>query len=236
MNSGIILNALICLIIFISTFATSFFIFKKYCSNKIDCFLAGFWLFVSLTWLAVFIDLILYLYGRIDLNQIVNQYFVQTFIFAQLTLGIYYGVYRVTKKDKFSLFLFFIFIISSAVALYFMYLPEGLLFREGTYFSVEYIINPITWNIFQVMAGLGLLSLFIDLSRFLIVWAKEKRLVEIKYVLSSLAIFIYGIVGYFDDMGYDATWVMVLLRLFMVMSALIAYIAFSKKEEFSDIV
>jgi uncharacterized membrane protein YfcA len=116
-----------------------------------------------------------------------------------------------------------------------MYQPGGLIFREGTYFSVEYIVNPVTWNIFQVMAGIGLFCLFFDLSRFLIIWIREKKVSEIKYILSSLAIFIYGIVGYFDNMGYDATWVMVLFRLFMVLSALIAYLAFSKNEEFEEL-
>jgi len=236
MNSGIILNAFICFIIFITTISVSFYIYRRKKENRVDLFLSFFWFFVSLTWLFVFFDLILYLNSRIDLGQMVNQFGVQTFVFAQLTFGVYYGIYRVTKKQNISFVIFLLFIFSSIVALYYMYQPGGLIFRESTNFSVEYIVNQKTWNIFQVMAGVGLFTLFFDLARFLFVWLKKKKIIEIKYILSSLSIFIYGIIGYFDDMGYDATWVMVLLRIFMVLSALVAYIAFSKREEFKGIV
>jgi ABC-type transport system involved in multi-copper enzyme maturation permease subunit len=231
MKTGIILNILICSIISISTLFTATYIFSKNRQNKVDLAFAAFWFFVSLTWAGVALSLLYYVRGSIVSDLLVNQYIVQTLIFAQLVAGSYYGFFRVLNSKEMASTISLIFFIFSVIALYYIYQPGGLVHRESTYFSDEFDLNPVSWYLFQVMADLAISCVAIDLLRSLYLWIKTKQVKEMKYILAGLAVLSYGVLGYFDNQGYIATWLMVMLRLIMIFSALLAYLAYSRKEE-----
>ena len=231
MKTGIILNILICSIISLSTLLTAKYIITEHRQKKVDIAFAIFWFSVSLTWAAVALSLYYYVRGSIEKDLLVNQYIVQTFVYTQIVAGGYYGFYRVFKSDRIAAAVSVVYIILSLVALYYMYRIGGLTHRESTYFSDEFDVNLVSWSLFQAMASLAIFSVVFDLIRSLVVWLKTKQVKEVKYILAGLAIFSYGVLGYFDDQGYIATWLMVMLRLVMIFSALSAYLAYSRKEE-----
>lgn len=233
MRTGMLLNAIICLLLFAFSFYVAYAIQKRKAKSKADFSFAGFWLFASLTWLTVAVDLLFYWLGVSDVNFWLNQYGVQTFVFAQIVVCSYYASFRLFKKENIAKFFLLAYFLLSAFALYFMYVPGGLTFKESSFFSVEYNINPITWNIFQVLALTGILFLVVDLSKILFFGLFKNKPLDKKHFFAGFSIIIYGVAGYFDNQGFSAAWTMVLARLIMIAASLLAYLAYSKEWEVS---
>lgn len=230
MQTGLILNALICFIISATSFWVFLYILQYKKTDLSDKYFAFFWFFVSLTWLLVGIDLILFEKNLQLYDLTLNRNFVQPLIFIHLSIGSAYAFSRIWPKKILILSIFAVYLAISVYGLFFLFQPEGFKFASSTYFSVEYYINPKTWNIFQVAIVFGLLALIFDLVKFIFNWVKNKTNLSFKNFLAGLSLLIYAIVGYFDNQGNTATWIMVFFRLSIILTALIAYLAYSKKE------
>lgn len=224
------LNSLICLMIFIFALWTSLYIFKNERGCWADMSIAGFWLMVGATFLFTGTSLIIFKNGFKELDIAVNQYLVQTSIFAQITVGSYYAVYRITKNKKLSFLVFSIFVLSAIVGLFFDYQPGSLVLVSNTYYSAEYKINLIAWQIFVTMFAVAMFCVAVDMFRNLVYLIKKNNLFEQKYFLVDLAILFYGIVGFFDQLGSSATWVSVSMRSAIVFCVGIVFIAYSHRE------
>ena len=230
METGMYLNSLICLIIFLFALWTSLYIYRKERDSWADLSIAGFWLMVGTTFLFVGISLIFFKNGLAAADLFINQYFIQTTIFAQITIGVYYAIYRVTKNKKLSLAVFLIFVLSAIVGLFFDYRPGSLVLVSNTYCSTEYKINPVAWQIFQTMFAIAMFCVAIDMIKNLIYRIKKSNLFELRYFLTDLAILSYGTVGFFDQLGFSAAWISVSMRALIVFCIGIVFIAYSHQE------
>ena len=234
MTTGILLDSIICFTIFLVSFYTSFSIFKNTKEDKKnlakwqDFSYAGIWFSASLIWLFMSASLILFGQGLRTADLFLNQYFIQTAIFAEFILGGFYGFYRVFKRKMIAFIMSFSFIVPALVALFFVYQKGGLVFNASSYFSVEYLVNPISWQIFGFLIILTTVCLLYDVLKFLIIWLKQKKFRESKYFFASSAVLLYGLIGFFDEKGAITSWRMVFFRLFIIFAALIAYLAYSK--------
>jgi hypothetical protein len=230
MKTGLYLNALICFIIFSFSLYTFFYIIRRYKDNTVDRSIAFFWFFVGITWLFVAIDLLIFNIVNINYDFYINQYGVQTAVFLQITAGSYFALFRGTRNKYLSWATVIIFFILSCVGLYFTYQKGGIWFYKSSSFSVEYTFDRHSVMIFQILFGIAMLSMAFDFLRNLYFWLKDSNLFEQKYFLACLSILIYGMVGYFDQIGIFANWVGVLFRLAIVFCVHITYLAYSDKE------
>lgn len=232
MQTGLWLNALICFIIT----GISIWTFKAVLKNRKkdkdeDTIFAFFLLFVGITWLFVGLGLLFFKSGSVISDLFINKYAVQPLIFIHLSLGIAYACTRIFKKRWLTVLVFLISLGVSAYALSFIMAEGGLLFKSSTFFSVEYHINSISWKIFQPLISFGLLLLIYDIFRLFLNKCRNFKTPDCKYLSISSAMLMYAVVGYFDNQGVDATWIMVLFRLVIIMSIILAYTSFSQQNE-----
>jgi len=230
MQTGLLLNSLICFIISGISFWVFYTIIKSEGLKQEDKYFSFFWLFVSLTWFFVAMGLVFFERNKTGYDLLINKYAVQPLIFLHLSLGVTYAFSRFCKAKICNLAILCLALLASAYALYIIFQPAGFHLVEYTYFSVEYYINPSSWGLFQVIITLGLSVLVLDILRSIWKNLKTKKIIQNKYFLASLSIFVYAIIGYFDNQGYNATWIMVFFRLMIILSALLAFLAFNSKK------
>lgn len=233
MQTGLLLNGLICLIVAVVAFWVSKIILNKEKKEFVDFLLFGFWLSVGLTWLLVGVGLFLYENGYPSYDFILNRYGVQAFIFIQLSFGVAYALYRAYQKRLVGIVSLVGCLVFSGIGYYFLTLPGGFLLGEGTYFSVEYWINSVSWNFFQFILGTGVTFLAYDIFKYLFRKIKDRG-VQPRYFLVSISILVYSIIGYFDNQGINATWIMVLFRSIIVLSILLTYLAYTQEDSLED--
>jgi hypothetical protein len=230
MQTGMYLNSLICFLIFIFSFNTALFIYRRNKENYVDISYAAFWLFVSLTWLFVSFALLAHKSGFVHLDVLINQYAIQTLVFVQITAGIYYVIYRATNNNVIALIVLAIFIVLSGLGLSFNYRPGSLYLTLSTYCSTEYRIDETAKFFFQMEFIIVMLGMAIDFLKNLFFWYRQSGQFEQKYFFASLAALVYGMIGYFDNLGFSASWVTVFFRLAIIFCAHIAYLGYSEQE------
>ncbi len=230
METGMYLNALICSLIFIFSANTSLFIYKHNKNNYTDVSYAVFWFFVSLTWSLVAIALLAYKSGFTRLDILMNQYGIQTLVYIQITVGIYYVFHRLTGSKIIALAMLMLFIVLSLIGLSFDYRPGSLYLTAHTYCSTEYHIDDTAAIFFQIEFVIVMLGMAIDFLKNLFFWYRHSNQFEQKYFFASLAALVYGMAGYFDDMGYSANWITVFFRLAIIFCAHVAYLGYSEQE------
>lgn len=228
MQTGLLLNGLICLIVAGLAFWVSKLVLKKKKKDLVDLLLVGFWSAVGSTWLLVGVGLFLYERGYTSYDLALNRFGVQALIFIQLSFGVAYALYRAYQKWSVGVVSLVGCLLFSGMGYYFLLLPGGFLFSDDTYFSVEYWINPVSWNFFQFILGAGVIFLAYDVLKYLFRKIRG-RLVQPRYFLISLSILVYSIIGYFDNQGFTATWIMVLFRSIIILSILLTYLAYTQE-------
>ncbi len=230
MRTGMYLNAIICFLIFGFSLYTFFYIIRRYKDDFVDKSVAYFWFFVGMTWLLVAIDLLIFSLVNIKYDFYINQYGIETAVFLQITAGSYFALFRGTRNKYIAWTTVIIFSMLSAVGLYFAYQPGGIWLYKSTSFSIEYTFNKYSQIIFQIMFGVAMLSIAFDFFRNLYYWFTNNGLFEQKYFLICLSILIYGMVGYFDEIGIFASWLGVFFRVAIVFCVLMTYLAHSDNE------
>lgn len=231
MRVGMYFNSIICLLIFGFSLYTAYYIYKNNKQNLADVSFAGFWFFEGLTWLLVAISLVLYKNSFFYYDILLNQFGVQTVIFLQMVAGIYFVISRVTRNKVIPCLAFIFAALLSVYALYFSYQPGSVYATQSTYISVEYKINDIVWQTFQVIFVIVMIGLAIDFIRNTFYWFTNNKLFEQRYFFACLSVLIYGMIGYFDQSGVSASWLQVLFRSAIILCANIAYLAYSEQEE-----
>lgn len=230
METGLIFNSFLCIIIAIISFWIANLIKQKPNKTLTDILLLGFWLSVGFTWFLVSLGIVLFQLGFPQYDLILNLYGVQALIYIQLSFGVAYALYRAWSQRIFGLFVLIACLTLSSIGYYFLIQPEGFLFHDNTYFSVEYTINHISWTIFEYVLGFGLLFLIYDIFKNLFIKIQGKKDC-CPYFLTSLSLLLYAVVGYFDNQGLNATWVMVLFRSIIILSILLTYLAYTQEKQ-----
>jgi hypothetical protein len=230
MQIGLFFNSLICFFVVGFTFFTAWYIYQNNKNNLVDAAYAGFWLFCGCTWLFVGMALVFFSLGFKQVDILINQYFVQTVIYAQIICGSYYVTFRLFRNQRFAKNIFLLFLILSAISLSFTFQKGGVVLSQSSYYSTEYKINQISWLMFQAMFALIILGILFDNIRNLYYRWQRKELFEIKYFLANSAGIVYGIVGYVDQQGDTTAGVIVVLRMLIIFCAQTAYFAYNNKE------
>jgi len=233
MQTGLLFNGLICLIVAGVSFWISRIILKERVKTFAEFMVLGFWLSVGLTWLLVGAGLFLYEGGYPFYDKIMNRYGVQALIYLQLSFGVAYAVYRAYSKWLVGMVVLLACLAFSAVGYSFLILPGGFLFGSDSYFSVEYLLNPVSWKFFQIILGIGVIFLIYDILRNLITRLKKKHFRSV-YFYTSLSILVYAVIGFFDNQGFNATWIMVLFRSIIVLSVLLTYLTYSRDKTLEE--
>ena len=230
MQTGLFFNSLICLITAGFTFFTAWYVYRNNKNNLVDVSCSGFWLFAGITWFFVGISLVIFHLGFAGWDVFINQYIIQTVIYAQIVAGTYYVAFRVLKNHRLAKKVFWLFCVLAIIGLGFTYQKGGVLLGQISYYSTEYKINQIAWQIFQVMVAVALFGILYDSGRNLYYRFWRKELFEIKYFLVNLSVIVYGVIGYFDQQGYTAAWTVIVMRMIIIFCAQTAYLAYSNKE------
>jgi len=230
MHFGMYLNAFVCLLIFVFATYTAVFIYRKNKNSLVDVSFAAFWLLMGVTWLFVAIDLLIFQFGHFIYNNFINLWGVQVFIFLQITAGSYGIIYRTTKNKYLGWSAVIIFLLLSFVGLYFAVSAGGVTIKQSTFISVEYKVNDEALLIFYTMFAVVILFVLFDFIRNAYYWWKRIDKFEQKYFFLYLSILIYGLVGFFDQVGFFANWLGVLFRLAIILCVLITYLAYSDQE------
>ncbi len=229
MQTGMFLNSMICCFIFIFSYLTSLTIWRHR-KNQADNALAIFWFWVSSTWLLVAISLLLYKYGYYGYDIFVNQYPLQITIHLQVIAGIFYVINRATNNKIVAWSSVVIFSLISIISLAYNFLPGSVIYQGSSFFSVEYSLNQITWNLFQAMFACIIVGLIFDILRNCYFWFRKKELYQSKYLIVNLASLAYATIGYFDQQGDLYVWVSLLLRSAIIFTAGVAYLAYNEQE------
>jgi hypothetical protein len=230
MQTGIYLNALICFLIFNFSLFTASYIYKNNKNNQVDVSYAIFWFFTSLSWLFFAVSLLIFKAGYVNFSMEINQFLVQTTVFLQGIAIVYFAFYRLTKNKKFTLVLIPFFVALSIVGLYFNYQAGTVYLTKSTYYSIEYAISDISFNIFKIIFFLVFTAIGIDFFRNLYYWFKKNNLFEQKYFFASLSIIICGTIGYLEQSSTTTTWISMFFRMAIIFAAYTAYLAYSDKE------
>lgn len=226
MQTGIIFNGFICLLVAGVSFWVSKFIWKEERKSFNEYILFGFWFSGGLLWLLVAVGLFLYENGHLIYDFHLNRFGVQGFIFLQVAFGATYGLYRIYQKKTVAAVSLVGSFILAGIGYYFLLLPGGFRFSGDSYFSVEYHINPVTWKMFQIVFAVGVIFVFYDILKYLIKRLRGSKY-RTRYFLTSSSVLVYSIIGYFDNQGISETWVMVLLRSIIILGLLATYLAYA---------
>jgi hypothetical protein len=236
MQTGVLLNGLVCFLIFIVALTNAIRIYRQSKGNMADMSVSGFWFLTSLSWLSIGLSLIVSKYGLLSLGIAIDQYFTETTVFIQIAVGSYYAAYRVFKNHKLSTIIFIIFSVIACLSLLLIYQNNGVMLTKSSYFIIEYRTDQIPWQIFQTMFAIVMLAIAFDVFRSCYFWFKKSIFFEPRYLLVGLSICAYGAICYFEEQGYTgalsgvAAWIRLAMRILLILCAQVVYLAYSKKE------
>lgn len=229
MKTGLILNGFVCIIVALVIFWVSIIIFSQKNKTLHEKLLFAFWSVAGITWLLVGSGLFFYYNGLPSYDLLINKYAIQPLIYIHSSFGVAYAVYRIIKNKTVTKISLALFLLLSATGIYFLFTADSFHVSHHTFFSVEYNTHFISSQIFQYLVLLGVLLIVADLLRHAVM--KIKRSAETyTYFFTGLSILIYSVIGFFDNQGVNATWIMVLFRVTIILGVLLTYIAYTWEE------
>jgi hypothetical protein len=229
MTTGMYQSSSILFLVFFSALYVAFYIWRSKSRQYIDNFYIAFLIFAAIGWLDIGVYSILYKEGYREIALFLSQY-GQIILFLHAIVISYYVAFRVSRNKQISLAITLLYSALSIYALYYILQPGAMVFLPSSSFLVLHSNHPITWGIFQALFGIIILGLFWDVFHNIYLWMNKSDKYEQKYLIASIAIIIYAIIGYYEAHGYVLFIVTILLRLTLLLSVFIAYLAFKYQE------
>jgi len=223
MTSGMILNTIICWLIFLAAFLTATNIFRHR-KGKLYTSFALFWLLAGTLWFQVGLRQYFAWRGEFALDR-------STFILDQILVFthhlpiVFYIFYVIFRKKIVANILLAFFALISLFALY-SFLIYGYSSIGITYFSTKHVPHIFT----QIIFSSGFLILFLALLCTTLKKACQvikRQTKNYSHLAALLSIVIYFIFGYFDQMGLFANWYLLIVRLFILTSVILAYFSYA---------
>ncbi|MCF7835620.1 MAG: hypothetical protein K9M15_00660 [Candidatus Marinimicrobia bacterium] len=228
MNWGMILNTATCLVVAIAAIIASKKIYSKKISSAGTVAFALFWFIAGWQW---FFSGARTFFAFLDMNS------TDEFIFyiVEILVGIYmiplahFVITKAINNTKINKIFTALYSILAIIYVYLL-LNNGVSFVSKTFFASEYKPNEGSLLLFQIMFVLIFIILIFNIIKQII--AKIRNTGFDKNTLYSfLSIFIYSIVGYFDQVGEPSGWKLILIRTVLAGTACIACISYYKPEE-----
>jgi hypothetical protein len=236
MQSGVLLNVFTSYLIAGIGISAAVAIFRHPKRDLSDLSFAGFWFLTALSWLFMGTSMFLGKYNHLNLGIAVDQYFSETMNFLSMVAISYYATYRIFKSHRLATAILLSVFIIVSFCLFFVYLPGGVTVAHSSYFAIEYKTGDIPWQVFEILFAIFEAALLFDVLRNLYFKLKKSSLYQPKYLIAGLAVIVYGIICYLEEQGYSpywndlAVWIMLAFRIAVIISAQIAFLAYSKKE------
>ncbi len=190
-----------------------------------------FWLIFSLLWLVVGIRHLIASTGNLELDQKLF-YLTQIIVFLHFPPLGYYIYSKITRSKKVALLVLGLFTLISVVAVVLLF-KFGIQIGPITKYTTEYGPNPYTLTLFKVLLGLGLTPFYLLFFFKILELIRTKKIQDLSLFFFTGSIVLYGTIGYFDEVGEQEGWVLVLFRLTYLLVLLLVYIGaiFTPKEE-----
>ena len=218
-------NIFICLSIGIIGLLNLLQIYKKYYDNREAVLYALAWFFGGMLWLTVGIGAVLNWLG-LDLWELRLYYLAQLFVALNISFIFFFLFDRIFRNDKIGKFLFMAY--AGASFAYFLFiLIYGFDGPYQTNFASEYVPNIVSASIFKVVFGSGIIFLIYAFLYEPFRWYKYKKVIKPYRFFSMLALVIYAMAGYFEELGLYENWHLFLIRLLLLTSMLIAYLSYN---------
>lgn len=227
MYTGMIFTAFISWIISFFALLTFFNLFTKSKGERIILAFAGFWLMTGILWFLAGLRLWFAWLGHFDIDQTLFT-IGQIFLFASMVVVPYFATRQWFSKGKINVVIISTFILLAFIAVFFI-LKEGVIVGEVTYFTSEYSLYKFPRALFVFMFALLWFSILLSSMKEII--KRLKRIpISQSFLLPNISIFLYGSVGFFDELTFFTGWPVVFLRLIIIIATILAYLSFEKKQ------
>jgi len=141
----------------------------------------------------------------------------------------YHVAWKLTRNQKLTI-IFTLFAAICGLLFIFFVFKEGVTGPKILVSGSEYT-PPTKASFFFILPSIiGLIIVTIDLIKRAIQFFIRKKEFKSEKFLSSLSFFIFVTTAGFDQLGFDTGWNLVIMRIFLMISALIASISYSSVE------
>lgn len=225
MSSGAIFTSLVSFCVFASALGVGISFFRQ--RKRIDEIFFPYALFLFTTaGLWFFVGLSLF-FSWLEMKSLSRVSFLidQIFVFASGPFLAWYFFLKLTRNKNLTRAVVVIFIVICLAGTFFL-LEGGIIEGDATYFAFKYRPNEIAFLIFAFLLAplfaLAFLDIFFGFTR----WVAKKKRNEFPLFLYSLGLFVYLLLGYFDEQGFIAGWKLVVFRTFFIAVYLYIYLLF----------
>lgn len=222
---GILFNLFVCTVI--AVIALSFFIFLARKWNTLPLVLKGyawFWFCTMLVWAGVATRYILVTFEPHSNLFLPNEIFIKSAIFISGTPLFFYVGLRVFHSKLFSSLLTFLSFLSSLVAIYLVFLPQGISDPIITNYSADTLLNKNSLLIFQINIVIIFLLLLFHVIKKFYFWFRYKTSKDLYRGLYSISLLVYVSLGAIDQLKLFVDWELIIFRIFYAAAFLMAYL------------
>jgi len=224
MSTFIFFHVFICWLISVASFLPLWLIFKKTKKNSLDISYGYFWLFSSILWIFVGMRLIFARAGYLEIDQLIFR-ISQIVVGGQIISAACYLSIAIIKRDKLVKIIASFYTFLTAIMVFWV-LKQPFLEILYSPWGTKYSLSSLPWFLFVFLEGsLFLVVLFTTL--YLLYSKIAKKIVSSRLLLSFSALLIYGLSGFLDEMAFSANWELLAVRITFIISAFIAYLAYS---------
>ncbi len=215
----VILNGMIS----IAAFATAVLIFRKWKKDRPLIFFGWNWLMVGCGYLAnvvfgIFIRSDMLVYAKTAV------YFTYLFVVFQAPFLVYFLIVKSTNREKLGRF---VSIFIAALFLIFTYIlfSEDLVIRYSADWGVRFSpsLNGIIFV--AMLVGIAFFLAIFSFLKIMIGWIRKKHLEDRYLALSIFSVVIFVIAGYFESRGTLPIWLLRFVKLAILGSVLMSFIA-----------
>ena len=221
-------NAATCFIVSFAAMSVVVLFFRKSAKDPDISSAAWFWALMSGLWFFAGLRQIFFAAGNLDVDR--GLFFVtQIFVPIHLIPAAYNLTYKVFTSKKTSSRVSIFYMLLSMVFVYLL-LRYGVSGPIVSQWGSKYAPSNYIFSMLMIpYIPLVFLILF-DLGRRVFIWFKHRVIIDLDKFFMTLSFFVYAISGILDEKGAVVGWQLMLIRIFLVASVLLAYLSISAGE------
>ena len=223
-QTGLLFHALVAVLIAMVAAVFVVFLSRRWKSlDRARHAYTGFWVVTALVWSAIaaryFMIGMGYWGGEISFLDI----FIQSAVFVTGPPLFYYAGLRVLQHRWAAVALALVSCVFTAMGIYFILQPEGIVRVAVTGFSAETNLNPVSYSIFISNIAILVILMVYDLLSRLRQWFAQRNDALFYDALYSAALLVYVGLGGIDNSKIFLEWELVILRICYIAAFLFAY-------------
>ena len=217
MNNGFLVNSLVGFLT--ATFSLLIYLKTKNDKKEVNRFFGLTWLWISIITALIGLSALIDWLGPNEYVKIIF-YIVEVVSYITFIFGSIYVYYELALAKKF--FKRFIYVLIGLLPVYlFLIMRYGLIIRESTFFGVTFALNT-----YARITLFGSILLLVIIGVSLLIYARLKKhkipITKMTYLRVSPCILLV-VTSTVAQSGYAQSWQLILARMFMLISALMAY-------------